>query len=260
MKRSSMTRPLIYHFDLITHLVRRDFVARYKRSVLGIFWSILSPLAQLMVLVFVFRSVIPLNIDAYPAFVLSALLPWTWFGSCIGSSGGLFIHNRDLMRRPHFEPSTLITVNTLSNLIHYLMFLPILLFVLILYDRPITLSLLLFPVLLLIQGILTAGLSLLVATLNAFFRDIEHLTGMGLLLLFYLTPVFYQPQAMGEEYGIIFALNPVAVLVQAYREIFFNGVIPEWNLLLVAAGLSMALLGIGYLVYRRRLHEVFDMI
>ncbi|RJR35247.1 MAG: ABC transporter permease [Desulfobacteraceae bacterium] len=255
-----MTRPLIYHFDLISHLVRRDFVARYKRSVLGVLWSILSPLAQLLVLVFVFRSVIPLNIDAYPAFVLSALLPWTWFGACIGSSGCLFIHNRDLLRKPHFEPSTLIAVNTLSHLIHYLMFLPILLFVLIMYERPMTSSLLFFPVLLLIQAILTAGLSLMVATLNAFYRDIEHLAGMGLLLLFYLTPVFYRSNAMEEGYGILFALNPVAVLVQAYREIFFYGGFPGLNLLLAASGLSMASLGIGYLVYRRRLHEVFDMI
>jgi len=255
-----MPESLIYQFDLVSHLVWRDFVLRYKRSVLGIFWSVLSPLAQLLVLVFLFRIVIPLNIDAYPAFVFSALLPWTWFSSSIGSAGGLFIYNRDLMRRTHFEPSTMIAVNTLSNLIHYLMFLPLLLFILILYDRPMALSLLLFPLLLLIQGILTAGLSLIVATLNAFYRDVEHLAGMGLLLLFYLTPIFYQSQAIGKSYEWIYALNPVAVLVQGYRGIFFYGMAPDWNRLLGAAGMSLALLGIGYAVYRRWLPEIFDIL
>ncbi len=260
VERILMRESLIYHFDLISHLVWRDFVLRYKRSALGVLWSILPPLAQLMVLVFLFQKVIPLNIDAYPAFVFSALLPWTWFGSCMGSSGGLFIHNRDLMRRPNFEPSTLIAVNTLSNLIHYVIFLPILLIILTLYDRPMTLSLLFLPLLLLVQGILTAGLSLMVATLNTFYRDIEHLTSVVLLLLFYLTPIFYQPQAMGKGYEMIYALNPVAVLIQGYRGIFFYGTAPALNPLLGTVGISLALLGLGYVVYRRRLPDVFDVL
>src|SRR4030042_3098432 len=109
-----MQKSLTYRFDLLCHLVWRAFGLRYKRSVLGVFWSLLSPLVQLLVLVFLFGRVIPLNIEAYPAFVFSALLPWVWFSSCLSSSGGLFIHNRDLVRRPNFTPSTLIVVNTLS--------------------------------------------------------------------------------------------------------------------------------------------------
>jgi ABC-type polysaccharide/polyol phosphate export permease len=255
-----MQKSLTYYFDLIRHLVWRAFVLRYKKSVLGVFWSLLSPLAQLLVLVFLFGRVIPLNIDAYPAFVFSALLPWVWFSSCLSSSGGLFIHNRDLVRRPNFTPSTLIIVNTLSNLIHYLIFLPILFILLALYGRPMTLSLLLFPLLLLIQGVLTAGLSLTVATLNAFYHDVEHLTGVALLLLFYLTPIFYQSEAIGKRYAILYTMNPIAVLIQGYRGIFFYGITPEWGSLLVATSISMALLGLGWIIYRRQLADVFDIL
>jgi ABC-type polysaccharide/polyol phosphate export permease len=255
-----MQKSLTYHFDLLCHLVWRAFGLRYKKSVLGIFWSLLSPLAQLLVLVFLFGRVLPLNIDAYPAFVFSALLPWVWFSSCLSSSGGLFIHNRDLMRRPNFTPSMLIVVNTLSNLVHYLIFLPILFILLALYGRPMTLSLLFFPLLLLVQGVLTAGLSLMIATLNAFYRDIEHLTGVSLLLLFYLTPIFYQPWVVGKKYRMIYELNPIAILVQGYRGIFFYGIIPEVGSLLVAAGISMTLLGFGWIIYRRRMADVFDIL
>jgi ABC-type polysaccharide/polyol phosphate export permease len=99
------------------------------------------PLCQLLVLVFVFRKVVPLNIEDYPAFVFAALLPWIWFSTCLGSAGTLFINNRDLIRKPDFSPSTLVIVDTLSNLLSYLMFLPVLFVTLLIYHRAMTLSL-----------------------------------------------------------------------------------------------------------------------
>src|SRR5689334_23281605 len=92
--------------DLLSHLVWREFTLRYKRSALGILWSLVQPLAQLVVLGFLFQRVVPLNIQAYPAFIFSALLPWTWFSSAISGSCGLFIGNRDLVRRPNFAPAS----------------------------------------------------------------------------------------------------------------------------------------------------------
>src|SRR5262245_63578733 len=116
---------LTYQFDLICHLVQRDFRLRYTESVLGVLWSVVLPLVQLLVFVFLFGKVVPLDIDDYPAFVFSALLPWTWFSNCVSSAGGLFTSNRDLLRRPHFAPATLVVVNTLSHLLTYVVTLPI---------------------------------------------------------------------------------------------------------------------------------------
>jgi ABC-type polysaccharide/polyol phosphate export permease len=129
-------------YDLIRHLVRRDFTLRYHASALGVLWSVLLPLTQLLILVFLFRRVLPLGIEAYPAFLFSALLPWAWLSTCLSSAGSLFLGNRDLVRRPGFAPPVLIVVNTLSNLLTYLVSLPILLAVLVFYDRPLTLALL----------------------------------------------------------------------------------------------------------------------
>jgi ABC-type polysaccharide/polyol phosphate export permease len=128
------------------------------------------------------------------------------------------------------------------------------------YDRPLALSLALVPLLLCIQSVLTAGLSMIIATLNVFYRDVQHLTNIALMLLFYLTPVFYQPKAVSEEYSFIYSLNPLAVLMQDYRAIFFYGTAPEWGNLAFATITSIILFGLGYFIYDRKISDVIDAI
>lgn len=253
-------RRWVQHVDLLAHLVWRDFSLRYKQSLLGVLWSLLLPLAQLLVLVFLFQSVVPLHIDAYPAFVFTALLPWTWFGSSVGSSCNLFVSNRDLMRRPDFTPSLLMVVNTLSNLLTYLVALPILLVMLAAYGISLTPALACFPVLLLIQTILTVGLNMIVATINVYFRDVQHIVSVLLTLLFYLTPVFYRPQSIVQQYHALYALNPITVLLQSYRAIFLYGLMPPWQSLAFAAVSAVAIWLLGSIVYNSRAHEIIDLI
>lgn len=251
---------LIYNFDLICHLVRRDFSLRYKRSVLGMLWSLMQPLAQLLVLVFLFEKVVPLNIDAYPVFVFCALLPWTWFSACLSSAGSLFVGNRDMVRRPNFIPANLVIINTLSNLITFLLALPILFAMLVLYDKTLTLYLLYLPLLMLLQGVFVTGLGMILATLNVFYRDVQYVIGVALMLLFYLTPVFYQSQTVTEGYRTLYTLNPIAVLIESYRAIFFYGTAPEWSALLFVGIASVVVCGLGYLVYSCLFHNVIDTI
>jgi lipopolysaccharide transport system permease protein len=244
--------------DLLLHLVWRDFTVRYRKSALGVLWSIVPTLAQLLVLVFLFKKVVPLRIEAYPAFVFSAILPWAWFSNCVISSSTLFNSNRDLVRRPNFDPATLITVNTLVELVNYLVLLPVLLAVLIFYERNLTLSLLFLPVLVLIQCALIAGISLITATLNVLYGDVKYIMSLAVTLLFYLTPTFYQVQNVGEKYQALYAWNPLAVLIQGYREIFFYGHAPELSGLLLAAIASVALWVFGQFIYRRQLSSLYD--
>jgi ABC-type polysaccharide/polyol phosphate export permease len=210
------------------------------------------------VFVFLFGRVVPLDIDDYPAFVFSALLPWTWFSNCVGSAGGLFTSNRDLLRRPHFTPAILIVVNTLSNLLTYLVSLPILLGLLAWHGRTLGTSVLIFPLLLLMQSTLLIGLGLIVATLNVFYRDIQYLTGVALSLLFYLIPIFYRPQQVSTDYSGLLMMNPIAVLIQSYREIFFFQRTPEWNAIFFITGTSLMMGSLGYLIYRRQQPYVID--
>lgn len=251
------THPVRYYYDLIVHMTWREFNLRYRRSVLGVFWSLLLPLMQLMIFVFLFQVVVPLDIEAYPAYVFSGLLPWTWFNGTLGTACMMFIDNRSLLRNPRLSPVILLVVNTTSNLVTFLVGVPLLIITLLVYNITPSWSLLFLPYLLLLQTALIIGLSLILATATVFFRDIQHLTGVTLMMLFYITPVFYRPDSASEQYGWVFLLNPMAVLIEGYRSIFY-GQLPSWGSLLAGTLVTLACLVGGYLFYRKQQHTLFD--
>ena len=127
------------------------------------------------------------------------------------------------------------------------------------YGRVVTLNPLAFLALLLIQGILTVGLSFMIATWNVFYRDIAQLVGIVLSLMFFLTPIFYRP-IVESEYRTLLGLNPMVPLINCYRAVLFEGTNPEWGSLMLTAGISMSVCGLGYLVYKHLLPEVVDAI
>lgn len=247
-----------YYVDLVLHLVQRDFMLRYKGSALGVLWVLLIPLTHLLVLVFLFVRVVPLDIEAYPAFVFTALLPWTWFSNSLNSAGGLFIHNKDLLRRPNFPPLILIIVNTLSNLLLYLIVLPILFATLFLFGRSLSWNALYLPVIILAQAVLISGLSMLISTWNVFYRDVQQIVSVLVMLLFYITPVFYRARAVDERYQILFEVNPIAVLVSLSREVLFNALPLRWGPYFYSFVVSLVIALIGYQMYRRQIHNVMD--
>jgi lipopolysaccharide transport system permease protein len=255
---TAMLRRARYFRDLAAELVARDFRIRYRRSMLGTLWALVLPIAQALTLVFVFQSVLRLEIDAYGAFVFTALLPWTWFSTGLVSATGQFVENRDLMRHPGFSPPVLVVVTTVSNFVMYAAALPILFVLLLWYGRMPGFSLLYFPLLVLIEAFLIVGVGLAAATLNVFFRDIYYLTSVALMLLFYLTPVFYQPPTDVPLYEIVYALNPMAALVEATRDVFFHGRAPDPRDLALASSTSLSAFGFGLWVWWRKGAESFD--
>ena len=113
--------------------------------------------------------------------------------------------------------------------------------------------------LLLIQGALTIGLSLVIATWNVFYRDIAPLVGMVLSLMFFLTPIFYRPIVEGK-YRTLLELNPMVPLINSYRAVLFEGTYPEWEPLILIGGVSIIICGLGYLIYERLVPDVVDVI
>lgn len=245
--------------ELIWHLIKRDFYLRHTGSVLGVLWSLLVPLFQLGVLTFTFGSLIRVDIADFPAFVYSALLPWTWFTSSLSAAGHLFFTNRDLLRRPAFPPGALIIVNTLVHLITFLLGLPLLFALMGWYGRAISWNPMTFLLLLFIQGVLTVGLSFMIATLNVFYRDIAQLVGIVLSLGFFLTPIFYRP-IIESKFHTLLALNPMVPLINGYRAVLFEGTSPEWWPLMLIGGISIIVCGLGYLIYKHWLPDVVDAI
>jgi ABC-type polysaccharide/polyol phosphate export permease len=254
------SRSVRQRFDLVRSLVQREFVTSYRRSALGWAWSLLLPLAQLAVLVVVFQYLVPLGIAEYPAFVFGALLPWTWFSTSVTQGCGMFLASADLVRRPGFEPAVLIVVSALAGFLSYVLALPILLGMLWLHGRPPGPSLAWFPLLAAIEGVLIVGVGLAVGTLNVFYRDVQYVVGVAVLLLFYLTPVFYEIPATLGAWRSVYLLNPMAALIEGYRAIFLAGTNPEAFSILTAAAVSGLVAVGGYLAYRRAIPDVVDLV
>lgn len=235
-------RKLIYMRDLIWELVRRDMKLRYKGSLLGIVWSLLNPLAQLVVFTIIFTWILPLDIPNYALFMFCALLPWTWFQTSWTSATVTIVDGRALIKRPGFPPGILPIVSITSNLVHFLLALPVLILFMLITDVPLTATVLLLPVLIAIQFLFTLSIAYITAALHVQFRDIAHLVGVIVLLLFYLSPVFYDIAMVPAQLRPLYALNPLVPLLDGYRAIFLRGELPNVPLLTLLAFLSTVLL------------------
>jgi lipopolysaccharide transport system permease protein len=241
----------VYLYDLLAALVVRDLKLRYKRSALGVLWSLLGPLAQMLIFTFLFHRVLPLNISSYPVFVFGGLLVWSWFSTSLGQAAGAITESRELIRRPGFPVNILPVVSVTTNLVHLVLALPILLLFSALGGGQLTAALVALPIVVAVQFAFTLSLAYLVATLNVTYRDTQHLLGVLLLLLFYLTPIFYSAESVPLEFAWLYSLNPMVHLVAAYRAVFIYGLWPDGPGLFVLSLLAGGLLWLGRRVFTR---------
>jgi len=243
---------LIYLYDLLRSLVDRDLKLMYKRSALGIAWTLINPLLQLAVFVFVFQVVIPVQIPQYSSYVFIGLLVWTWFQTALYQATGVILGSRSLIRQPRFPVAILPIVIVTTGLLHFLLALPVLVVFLLVDGIKLTPMVLYLPILQILQFAFTVSLSYFLAALNVTFRDTQHTLGVVLQLLFYLTPIFYDLKNIPQKYWYFYGMNPLVHIITAYRQIFLWGVSPDWLALAIIAVFTAMLLPIGYLVFKRQ--------
>jgi lipopolysaccharide transport system permease protein len=249
---------LFRYRSLIQTLVVRELKARYRGSVLGFFWSFVNPLLLLLVYTFVFSVVLrgfrPVDIGGpYALFLFCGLLPWIWFSSALLESSNSLIVGGGLIKKVLFPAEVLPIVAVLSNMIHFLLALPVLTVFLIYYRAPLSLGeVAWFPLVILVQLTLTLGLALLLSALTVHFRDLKDLLGNLLTLWFFSTPIIY-PMAMVPAGGkFLMDLNPVAHLAISYQEIlFYDGPYGHWKWLLAVAVGSVGVFLVGYALFDR---------
>ena len=240
-----------YLWDLLRELVVRELKLRYKGSALGVAWSLLLPLSQLLVFSVLFRSVLRLDVPHYPLFVFIGILGWNWFQTSLVMATSAITDNRGLIRRPGFPAAILPAVTVATNLLHYLLALPVLLAVLLLSGVQLTWAAAAFPLIVALQFLLTLSLAYVLASVQVTFRDVQHLLGIVLMLLFYLTPVFYAVSNVPAQYRELYQLNPVARLLEAGRDVLLEGHLPSLRPLLLLAALTLGLLYLSYSLFAR---------
>ena len=239
-----------YYGDVIRALIERDFAIRYKGSTLGMLWALLSPLAMAAILYVIFTRIVPLGIPHYSTFVFTGLLPWTWFNAAVMTGSGALLSNRDLVRKPFFFKPVLPVVVVGTHFLLYLLALPVLFLSLLFEGLTPTVTLLWLPAVWVVQALLTLGVTMLVTALSTVVPDMRHLLEIIMLLWFYLTPIFYDIRLLPAETTRFFVLNPMAVIVQACRDITIYGLPPNWLALTGVAATAWVLLVLGYAVFR----------
>lgn len=248
---------LLRYRGLIQTLVARDLKARYRGSVLGFFWSFINPLLLLLIYSFVFTTVLPgthpQELEPYALFMFCGILPWTWFSSSLLESSNVLIAGGNLIKKVLFPAEVLPIVTVLANMVHFFLGLPILAAFLIYYQRPLDpVELLWFPVIILVQGVLTTGLSLLLAALTVHFRDLKDILANLLTFWFFATPIIYPMQAAPEGMRAFLNLNPMAHLAISYQEVlFYPGPFGHWRWLGALAVAAVLVFFAGYFVFDR---------
>lgn len=245
---------LIYIRDLLHELVVREIRIRYKRSVLGIGWSLLNPLLQLLVFFFVFKWIVPVQVENYAVFLFTGILIWNWFQSSVYSGSSVIADNPMLVRQPGFPMAILPIVTVMANLINLILAFPILLGVLLWSGSSVSVSWVALPIVVGVQFILTLMVVYIVAAMHVSFRDTQYLLTVILLFGFYLSPVFYNSSAVPASLSDVYRLNPLAHLLDAYRTILLRGAFPDFTSLTIVAVLSSILLLVAYRYFRRASH------
>ncbi|MBD2256339.1 ABC transporter permease [Pseudanabaena sp. FACHB-2040] len=241
-----------YFQDLLYTLISREMQLLYKRSALGIAWTLLNPLLQLAVFVFVFQLILPIDMPHYTSFVFTGLLVWTWFQNSLFQATGVIIDSAALIRQPGFPITVLPVVITATGLVHFVLALPVLIVFLMLDGVHLTPYVMFLPVLQLLQMVFTVGLAYLLAALNVSFRDVQHTLGVVLQLLFYVTPIFYNISNVPSRYKILYELNPLVHIVTGYRAILLDGASPNWHSLLLLGLFTAVTLPFGYKIFKRQ--------
>jgi len=247
---------LFNYRQLIQSMVVRELKARYRGSVLGFFWSFINPLLLLLVYTFVFRYVLPSrqpNLDPYALFLFCGILPWTWFSSSILESSNVLIAGGNLIKKVLFPAEVLPIVNVLANMVHFFLGLPILVAFLIYYRAPLQLSeIVWFPVIVLVQLLLTLGLALIVSALTVHFRDLKDILSNLVTFWFFATPIIYSMQDAPPIGKMFLDLNPFTHLAVSYQEIlFYPGNFGHWKWLVALGVASAGLFLAGYYLFNR---------
>lgn len=248
---------LVRYRGLIQSLVARELKARYRGSVLGFFWSFINPLLLLLIYSFVFAVVLPNrspDLQPYALFMFCGILPWTWFSSSLLEASNVLIAGGNLIKKVLFPAEVLPIVTVLANMVHFFLGLPILALFLVWYRHaPVTpVELAWFPVVILVQLLLTLGLALLVSALTVHFRDIKDLLSNLLTFWFFATPIIYPMSLIPAEMRWLLNLNPMTHLAISYQEIlFYPGPFGHWKWLVALGAASAGLFLGGYFLFDR---------
>jgi ABC-type polysaccharide/polyol phosphate export permease len=241
--------------DLIGFLVRRDITARYKRSVLGVGWTMLNPLGMMIVLSIVFSQIFRVKMEGYPAYVLSGLIVWTFFAQTSSSAINALVWGGDLMQRIYIPRSTFAISSISTGLVNLLLSLVPLLGVMLVIGIPLRPTVLLAPLAMVPLAMFSLGIGLLISTIGIYFADVVEMYAIVLTAWMYLTPIIYPLDVLPEYVRNWMLLNPMVHMVELFRSLVFYGTIPPLQNWLLSFAIALGVLVFSWLIFTGKSDE-----
>lgn len=245
-------RNLWRYRDLVGRMTARNLKVKYKRSALGFVWTLLNPLMTVTILIGVFSYVVKVDIDEFWAFLISGYFVWNFLGQTLSSATYVLREYGHLSRAVSFPKEAPILAAALSRLVEFGIEMVLVLVVIAIFRHGgLPAAFAWIPLLIVLQVLLGLGLAFPVATLAAFFHDVEHAIPILLTALFYLSPVFYSAELVPESVRSLYLANPLAGLLTLFQTVVYGGQVPSTGMLLEVGGVSAVLLALGYAVFNR---------
>lgn len=242
----------LYNYrELLKTNVKKEVRGRYKNSFLGILWSFLNPLLQLLVYSVVFGALLAGGDSTYHIYICVGLIPWTFFTTTVQQAAFTVIANGNIIKKVYFPREILPISIATSGAINFIISSIIILGFVVFSNLGLTWYVLLYPIILLIQYILILGISFIVSAVTVYIRDLEHIIGVVLMAAFYTTPIVYKLEQLPENLRIIMKLNPMTYIINGYRDIFYYQQMPNFAELGILLGMSLILLIAGYLIFNK---------
>jgi len=243
---------LVRFWPVVQNMVVQELRVRYQRSFMGFLWTLINPLLMMLVLSVVFSHLMrtPEGGGSYSLFLLAGMVPWTFMAGSIGEAATCIISNEALIRKIYIPKLVFPLVRVLINLVTGTLSLGALFLLLVPLGARPSLSMLFLPVAIGLFFGFTLGVALLVSTANTFFRDCGHLVNVFLQAWYFATPIIYRVTDFEEPLRWRFWLNPAFYFIEIFHDILCDGRWPQLSLVLIAAALATASLGIGYATFK----------
>jgi len=249
----------VWHYrDLIGLFVRRDFVSRYKQTILGPLWFIIQPLLTSLVFTVIFGNIAQLPTDGLPQmlFYMSGTIMWSYFSSCLTSTSTTFTSNAHLFGKVYFPrlvmPISIVISNLITFAIQFVFFLAYFAFFALRGSAVrFTSWALVLPLLVLLMAGLGLGFGIIISSLTTKYRDLQHLVGFGVSLWMYGTPVIYPVSSIPEQWRWVADVNPVTPIIETFRAGFLGAGDASWPRLAYSAGFMVVVIFIGVVIFNR---------
>jgi len=244
-------KELFQYRELLKSNIKKEIRGKYKGSFLGILWSFLNPLLQVLIYAIIFPYIMRMQMDDYLIYLITGIIPWTFFTASINSGMVSIIANANLIKKVYFPRIILPISSVTSALVNFSISCLIVIGFVAFSGIGLSFNLLYLPLIMIIQYILLLGIVFILSAIDLYFRDIENIMQFFVNMLFYATPILYLPSIFPEKIKWVISLNPMAHIINAYRDIFYYKVSPDLLNLGIVSVVSISFMVFGYLVFNK---------